>query len=113
MLSLEISGKQITYMTTRSDPQLRNTYNIMHMLEFTYNLILIIEFSYSIILITGFHISRKSLEQRSCTEGTRRYITNQSRTDYLCFLVVHYSYSYHINVCLYRPIAMNERDTAQ
>ena len=82
----------------------------MHMSEFKYNLILIIEFSYSIILITGFHISHRSLEHRSCTEGTRRYNTEHSRIDYLCFLIVHYSYSYHINVCLYRPVTMNERD---
>ena len=31
-------------------------------------------------------------------EGTRRYIIEQGKTDYLCFLIVHYSYSYHINV---------------
>ena len=65
-------------------PQLQNTYNIMHISKFTYNLILITEFSYSIILITSFHISRRS--------------SKQSKTDYLCFLIVHYSYSYHINV---------------
>ena len=41
------------------------------------------------------------------------YITEQSITDYLCFLIVHYSYSYHINVCLYRLVIMNERDTTQ
>ena len=83
------------------------------MLEFMYNLILITEFSYNIILITGFHISRRSLEQRCCIEGTRRYITEQRRIDYLCFLIVHYSYFYHINVCLYRPETMNDRDAAQ
>ena len=40
VLSLYLSGKQITDMTTLSDPQLKDTYNIMHMLEFTYNKIL-------------------------------------------------------------------------
>ena len=86
---------------------------MMHMLEFTYNLIIITEFSYSIILITGFHISRRSSEQKSCTESTHRYIIEHSITDYLFFLIVHYSYSYHINVCLYRSIRMNERDIAR
>ena len=83
----------------------------MHMSEFRYNLILTTEFSYSIILITGF--SHRSSKQRSCTEGTRRYNTEQSRTDYLCFLIVRYSYSYHINVFLYRSVTMNERDASQ
>ena len=41
------------------------------------------------------------------------YNTEQSRTDYLYFLIVHYSYSYHINVYLYRLVTMNERDAAQ
>ena len=85
----------------------------MHMSKFTYNLILIIEFSYSIILMTGFHISHRSSEQRSYTEGTHRYNTELSRIDYLCFLIVYYSYSYDINVCLYRLVTMNERDVTQ
>ena len=38
------------------------------------------------------------------------YNIEQSRTDYLCFLIVHYSYSYHINVFMYRLVIMNERD---
>ena len=85
----------------------------MHMSKFTYNLILITEFSYSIILMTGFHISHRSSEQRSCIEGTHRYNTELSRTDYLCFLIVYYSYSYDINVYLYRLVIMNERDATQ
>ena len=83
------------------------------MLDSTYNVIPIIDFSYSIILITGFLIFCRSLEQRSYTEGTHKHNTELSRTDYLCFLIVHYSCSYLINVCLYRPITMNERDAAQ
>ena len=41
------------------------------------------------------------------------YNIAQSRIDLLCFLIVHYSYSYHINVCLYRSEIMNERDISQ
>ena len=47
------------------------------------------------------------------SDSTHRYNTEQSITDYLYFLIVHYSYSYHIKVCLYRPVIMNERDIAQ
>ena len=61
-------------MTTRSDPQLQDTYNIT--------------------LIMVFHISRKSSEWKSCTEGLQNII------DFLYFLLIHYSYSYHINVCI-------------
>ena len=100
-------------MTTWSGPQLQDTYNIMHMSKFTYKKNSITELSYDIILIMGFHISHRSSEQRSCTEGTRKYNTEQSRTYYLCLLIVHYSYSYHINVCLYRPVTMNDRNVAQ
>ena len=47
--------------------------------------------------------------------------TLQNKTDlcliirayYFCFLMLHCSYTYHINVFLYRPEIMNERDIAQ
>ena len=39
------------------------------------------------------------------------YITEKS--DFLCFLIVLYLDSYHINVCPYRPVIMNERDATQ
>ena len=39
--------------------------------------------------------------------------TLQNITDSLCFLIIHYSDSYHINACLYRLEIMNERDTVQ
>ena len=39
--------------------------------------------------------------------------TLQNRTNSLWFLIVHYSNSCHINVCLYRPEIMNDRDTTQ
>ena len=35
------------------------------------------------------------------------------RADCFCFLMVHYSNTYHINVFLHNPITMNERDVAQ
>ena len=41
------------------------------------------------------------------------YNTEHNIIDFLCFLIVHYSYSYHISVCLYRPKIMNEMDVAQ
>ena len=64
----------------------------------------------------NFHISRRSVEHKSYTDGTRRYTTEHNLLlviSYNYFHISHYSDSYHINVCLYRPKIMNEIDTAQ
>ena len=65
-------------MTTRSGPQLQDTYNI--------------------ILITNF-ISPVGVQNRDLVQKIP-VGTLQDITDFLCFLLVHFSVSYHINVCI-------------
>ena len=59
------------------------------------------------VFISPIEVHNKNLVQK-IPVGTLQNIT-----DFLCFLIVHYSDSYHINVYLYRPKIMNEKDTEQ
>ena len=81
------------------------------MLEFTYNRISITKFSYNIILILKFHISRRSSDRDLVQKVPLG--TLQNRTDFLCFLFVHYLDRQHISIFLHRLVTMNERNTTQ
>ena len=56
------------------------------------------KFMYNRILITKFHISHRS----SDIDLIQKVLggTLQNIIDFLCFLLVHFSDSYHINVCI-------------
>ena len=43
----------------------------------------------------------------------RNEICLSIRADCFCFLMVHYSDTYHINVCLHSPVTMNEKGATQ
>ena len=64
------------------------------------------EFTYNIILISPVRVQNIDLVQK-VPVGTL-----QNKVDSLCFLIVHYSDYYHINVCLYRLVTMNQRDAS-
>ena len=83
----------------------------MHMSEFTYNIfhnrVFTQHNSYNGIFISPIGVQNRDLVQKVLVGTLKKKI------DSLCFLIVHYSYSYHRNVCMYKPVTMNERDAAQ
>ena len=47
------------------------------------------------------------------TVQNRTKVCLSIRADYFCVHIVHYSDTFHINVCLHIPIKMNNKDTVQ
>ena len=90
----------MTYMTTCSGPQLQYAFKIIHISKYSY-----IPYEY----IT--EISRHKVPV-----GTLQNITElclSIKADYFHFLMFRCSNTYHINVCMHRPVTINERDTTQ
>ena len=63
------------------------------MTEF-YNRVFIYHNSYNVVFISPVGVQNKDLVQKV----PRSYNTEWRKIDYLFFLIIHYSYSYHTNV---------------